>query len=326
MSDLDPMRVVVDPEAIGWLASGADIVPNSLSPLGIATGEPSPDAFTDQLRQLGLADAGGTLSTNLRSALRVLATSHLAVRIRLAALGRVLHFQVYVDPDGGPPVSLGSAPGGLQIERPAAPGGMLEAITDALGASPLLGCEFEANLAPLESLVLAVLLDAQRIANLRWFGDSADPPPQALDAATVRYRIETSRGSGDWLTGELRRLCGPSVETSPAAVDQALRNLEMAGHASRNGHGYGLGSSALLLAYRLLLPEAELEAAVIAESQQGQIIGSGFTCLQSGVHDFLLLELTGNKVGLETVTAATVVEYLRAMLARPEAFASDVEP
>jgi hypothetical protein len=51
----------------------------------------------------------------------------------------------------------------------------------------------------------------------------------------------------------------------------------------------------------------------IQVSRQDEAIGtisSGFTCIQSGVHDLLFLDYDGKDILFETITSAKLLDYL----------------
>ncbi|NLL72623.1 MAG: hypothetical protein GX237_03755, partial [Clostridiales bacterium] len=40
------------------------------------------------------------------------------------------------------------------------------------------------------------------------------------------------------------------------------------------------------------------------------VINSGFTCIQAGVHDLLLLDYDGNTLQFKTITSSKLIEYV----------------
>ncbi len=306
----DPINLVLDLDALRWSGLLVRGPKSPLSPFTRGDGELTPPQIA-RLQQLGVLDESSAMSPRTQRWVHTLAVCRSATEIQLRSAVGAFDACVYVAPEGegDRPVALLRNDGGIGVRAPAPVADFLEVLGQAMGRSALACMDFKAELSALQALVLASMLDHQRQVVL-----GALAQEQEVDAPSMTSRAIRTRLFGGNRVGWLIKALGDMTltDTSEEAVEAALSSLALAGHVENHGDGrYRLQEPAQLLARRLLLPDTELRVVKVSEGADGTTTRTAFTCLQSGVHDVLLVQTGSEVVRMETSTAAAAVDYVR---------------
>jgi hypothetical protein len=271
------------------------------------------DAEKQLLAKAGICDAAGKILPAVRPALDVLGTATGFTRMYLS--GSVLPFEcvVYFAP-GKVPVSLLNQAGEMQIRVPAAAKQFVEMAAQTIGTSQYRSVPFNATLTPPEAIVLAGMIDIQRKATLKSVAGE-QPPSAAICDLVSLWKITSKKGENtQWLANVLLDLLSIDGIASEDPVVGAVESLVRKGYALKQGSSYRLAEAPLALAGRMLLFDTALVLTSGHLGAGGSLSIAGFTCLQAGVHDLLVIDAGTDSVAIQTTAASGVLDSIQAWL------------
>lgn len=295
--------------------------PSAISPLRYGTSGPDD---LGSLVHAGICEPDGTLAAGVRPALDVLGNAAAVTRVHLSGGPTPSQYMVFWDPSGDT-ASLVNVDGQMRIEAPAPTGLFVAIIGQHLGSSVLKTVDFDTNLSADETVVLAALMDEARKAFLRARADEAEVGTAGLSATSLAASCAARSDTNLWLKDVVLDLVGS--EGLPAdRVSAAAASLVEQGLIAKRRSQFHLEPEVEFLASRFPILQTSLVLTVGGVDGTGDVRVSGFTCLQSGVHDLLYLEATGDTVELASVSSAEVLDYANTYLAEPGALAAVAPP
>jgi hypothetical protein len=211
--------------------------------------------------------------------------------------------------------SVSNEGGLVKLRSPDDAPALLELIGQHFGDSVLKSCEFEIEVHPEVALVLAAALDLQRRAFLQALATGGQAGPIAMDPSHVTAYLGAMPATTQSLARVLGALLGRPGGVHPGNIPSAMQWLVQAGLLQPTGAMAALAPPALLLSRRLLVIDRLLSVTATRFSPQGSLDVTDFTCLQSGVHDLLLLETGADAVHFKATSSSYVVSLVTHLLA-----------
>jgi hypothetical protein len=255
----------------------------------------------------------------LQPALAAIAGASGRTTVRVRGGGAHVECVAFASKNYGP-VALSDTTGDdtLHLEDPAPTNELIELITGLVGTSPLRGLDLTLDLSVNDAFVLAALVDAQRRNTLSDLAGGHTVTNRPVGFTALEAALNAPTGGGFWLVGAVARSCdtepsqvGPGVRDSIARLaDQRLVDATPS-TATLAGVGADLAEHFLAITSTVELDNAR-------DDGSGGVKRFGFTCLQAGVTDLITVEWTSQGIHLETVSAATLVGYIKTFLRHPE--------
>jgi hypothetical protein len=288
--------------AAGKLWAGT---PTSISPFLYGNAQVPGNTEIQALAKAGICDTGGKILPAARPALDILGTAHAFTRMYLSGNQVPTEAIVYFAPNSVP-VSLLNANGNMQIGFPAVSEQFVEMAAQGFGSSVYRVVPFDATLTHDEAIALAGLIDIQRKQALKSVADEQAP---AIADSDIPALLRTTSRKGDntqWLVNVLLDLLSMDGIPSEDLLRSALESLVQKGHAAKSASSYRLGEGTLALARRMLLFDTALT--LTSGYLKNDVLNiAGFTCLQAGVHDLLVIDASADSVTLQSVSSASVL-------------------
>jgi hypothetical protein len=261
------------------------------------------------LAKAGICDATGQILPAARPALDALGTAHAFTRMYLSGNLVPTEAIVYFAPGNGP-VSLFNAGGDMEIRYPAAEGEFVEMAAQGFGSTIYRAVPFDATLMHDEAVALSALIDIQRKHALKSIAGEQEPGIADCELP-VLWSITSRKGNNtQWLANVLLDILSLDGIPSEDLLRSALESLVQKGHAVKNGSSYRLGEDTLALARRMLLFDTALTL-TSGYLKNGVLNIAGFTCLQAGVHDLLVIDANAESVTIQSVSSASVLDSVR---------------
>jgi hypothetical protein len=311
----EKIEIVLGPQMLHWIGRSWNGPLSSMSPLlNEIKGKTAPDKKA--LFDAGICDQDGNILDKLRPAISVLANPRGFTRIYFTTSpGKIFEYICYVAQDGKNASAVNEA-GDLRINYPAMNDAMMYGIRQKLGSSEIRNCAFEADLTAAETVVLAAMMDLQRKAFLRAIADEKEQVLITVEIEKIAPMITQGEKDYQWLVNIFKEMLDIRGTFMPEIVPGSIDGLVSKGLVKKDGKTVSLNGPALLLSRRMLVLERYLTATSGIFTDDKKISLSGFTCLQSGINDLLIIDAYDGKAHLETVTSETLVKYLAYFLNR----------
>ncbi len=295
--------------AVGVLWAGN---PSSISPFRYGKVQAPGTAEKQALAKAGICDASGQIAAAIRPALDVLGTANAFTRMYLSGGQPPAECIVYFAP-GKIPVSLRNIGGEMQIGYPAASGAFMQMAAQAIGTSAYRSVPFDATLSHDEAVALAGMIDVQRKQALRSLADEQTPVVADIGLGALGKTTSQKGEKSQWLASVLLDIISQDRVPEDRLLP-ALESLVGKGFAVRNASSYRLGDEALSLAHRMLVFDSALVLTAGHLGPGESFSVAGFTCLEAGIHDLLVIDAGVDSVHLQSVSSAGVLDSIQAYL------------
>lgn len=310
----ETISFTIEPDLLGGIGS---LFPNALSPISPLNYGGCRTLLPDEVSSLveaGVLEDSKTIAGNIHSTLDALADSNAYARVQLIAWDELIEHVHYFSPHNGSAVSLTTRSEGVLIQDPAPMEQILEILRQNVGASFISGCGLEAELSVEGALVLAALIDMHRKRILAAFITGRKFKPLKYRPADVLAELQRSIDSPDWLVATVRDISHWQAELEETDIANTMNNLVAAGHLKRVGEHFVLGEGALSVGKHLLVVDniITLESCKLVDDQQ--IVSTGFICLQSGLHNLLLIEHNTGMIRFTSISPAALLILLEHFL------------
>jgi uncharacterized OB-fold protein len=215
-------------------------------------------------------------------------------------------------------VSLARTGDGVRVEDPGKINEIVETIRQQIGESIFTSGSFHASLEPAEALVLGALWDLTRKATLRAIPDDKDSGTPAWPVSSILAQASEKDEKYQWMTNVIRTWTDFGGDLSEAEVKTAAGNLVAKNYCSEQAGSYVLTGDALDFSRNMLLVSTIVTLTSGIEGPDGKVAVVGFSAIQAGVHDLLMIDFEGGKLELDSVSAAEVTEYIDAFMRKPQ--------
>ncbi len=296
--------------AVGNIWAGA---PTSISPFHYGKAQAPGTVEKQALAKAGICDANGQILPAVRPALDVLGTANAFTRIYLSGAQIPAECIVYFA-QNRVPVSLLNVGGDMQIDFPAATETFVSMVAQGIGSSIYRSVPFNATLTHDEALALAAMIDLQRKQALRSVADEQVPVIVESDVPALRAITSRKGDNTQWLINVVLDLLSLDGIPSEDRLRSALESLVQKGFALKHASSYRLSEATLALARRMLIFDAALTLTSGYLGTSGLLNVAGFTCLQAGIHDLLVIDAGVDLVTIQSVSSASVLDSLQTYL------------
>jgi hypothetical protein len=293
---------------------------NDLSSLNsFASNELSQDDISC-LNDLGITDKEGQLVENVQSAMDILANPYTVLKVNFTGgAGTYVHTVSY-DKTLENYVSLTSTPDIVSIEDEANPVTILKTLEEFIGNNSLKSAEVSIKLSINEALVVAAMIDMEKKYILRAFVDELPFNHNSYNATLIWRMINSTSSNIQWLVYIINSITGDTFNISQKQVQEALDQLMNKGAVIKGGLLYQLSNELSILSNRMIIVDNILSIQISKKAEDSHVISTGFTCVQSGVHDLLFLDYNGTDIIFESISSADLMERISQMLNCKEYF------
>lgn len=308
---------VVDESLLPYLAESAGEKPAPLSPWARIEPAEAEKDVGGKLTAASLTDADGQLKNEVMEAVSLLKEPTRFVRVRLlSGFSSMEHIFYSCGPDNKQ-VCLTVEGKEVLIRYPAPGFVILNALVQYWGSSVLVSSKFKLELDQETALVFAALVDLRR---RRVLSDRAAMRTSQADinnSAAILKALEETPDDGQWLVTVMKTFTGADGPYRQEKVDTALHQLIAEGVARETEEGFRLSGKGLSFANNFLTVSQVLRLDIMTspENDTEELVRSSMVCLQSGLHDNLYLDTKGDKVVMETISAALVKDMLKTFIA-----------
>jgi hypothetical protein len=302
------IRYQLKPEAVTWLGSAFEqkTIVSPLSSLQVAGFQ---EEDKKSLLEQEIIDAAGALIPKAYEFFNELAGVESFAGFRVSGafgkIDKIAYFKgkrvFWVDNAGGTYI-FSEAKDSIDL---------LKILNEISGISHLVNASLDIELDSTAALIFASLADLTRQAALMTYAEKGAIP----EGFSVEAILEGCKlAGGRWLGSYLRnlRLPGSAVNLQNSAA--ALEAMIEAGIAARNDKGgYTLLREAYAMAVNLLIIEHAFHLR-IGKMSGGEILSGEALILQAGLHDVLMIDSDGQKIGFTSISTNAMHEYLLQMV------------
>lgn len=283
---------------------------NALSPLNRFSEKAYSAEDIGILSRMGMVDEEGTLLESIRPSIRILSEPYAVVRLTFTGgVGSYEHHVTY-DRTLKNHVAFTVTPDSYSIDDETSPYSIVQLLQDFVGRSHLKSISLSYKFSRTEALVVASLLDMERRTKLRAFIDELPASRNAYHASMIWRIINSTNTSIQWFVSVMNEVIGAHITLSLQQVHNAIEQLMRQGILEQKGMQYQLTGDFARLSDRMIIIDNVLSIQVLRQDDQDNTICAGFTCIQAGVHDLLLLDSDGNDIVMETISSAKLLDYL----------------
>ncbi len=298
--------------ALGYAWNGPKTV---ISPLNYPD-SPEMEKFIPYLKEQGLVGPDGQLVADVKSVVGKLSRARTFTRVFLTSRFGFFEFVIYFTPDGSW-VSFSRRGESVRIEDPGTINEIVEAIRQQIGESMFTSGSLHATLEPAEALVLGAMWDLQRKQNLKALAGGNEIVPAAWRISQVLEQASKKDENVQWLTNVVRTWTGFEENLSEGEARRAADTLVAKEYCKEEGGAYKLTGESLDLALNMLIFSNAVTLTSGIEGADGKVTIVGFSCIQAGVHDLLMIDFEEGKLGLDSVSASEVIDYIDAFMRKP---------
>lgn len=298
---------------------------NNLSPLNNFASKESKEDGIELLSKLGLIDPEGNLVEEIQPAINILSNPNAVVKMIFTGGVGTFEQNINYDHTFRNHVSFTVTPASCSIDDETNLQSMLQILEDFVGKSNLKSINVSIRFNVSEALVLAAIIDMERRSSLRAFVDEIPILHNSYNTNIIWRIINSTSSSIQWFVSVINEIIGEHATLSLAQVQEAINQLITKGVLVQNGGQYQLTGELSLLPGRMIIVDNILSVQASKLNETNGIISSGFTCIQSGVHDLLLLDYNGKEILFETITSARLLQYLERFL-NCESYFSQLQP
>lgn len=277
------------------------------------------------LKQENLVGPDGSLMAKVRPVVEHLARAQTFTRVYLTTRFGVSEYLMYFMPDGYW-ISLSQTGKYVQIVSPGKIDIIVEAVRQQIGDSVFTSASLHASLSPMEALALAALWDLQRKAQLLAIADERDAEPAGWSLGEITSQASTNNQKYQWMTNVVRKWTDYEGIPTADEMKQVADSLVAKNYCTNSGGSYVLSGDALDISDGMLLFDKVVTLTSGIEGPDGQVAIVGFSCIQAGVHDLLMIDFQDGKLELDSVSATEVIEYIDAFMRKPQELLKGIVP
>jgi len=310
------IEVVLDQDQLGALGSFFAGELSTISPLRSdkegdeQSSPPGPEVLIEN----GVCMEDGTILKGYRPVMEVLATARGFARIFFTdETGNTSECINYFSPDRRR-VTMTNVEGAFKLSYPDASADIIEGLSQHFGDTAYRSADLNAELSIGEALVFSVLVDNQRKAFLKGIAGDRDLKPKGMDDAKLAEGLSGAGESLQWLTNVCMELFGIDEANPEDVLDSGLEGLLSKGLITKKASKFYLADTGFSLSRRMLVIDRILSLGSGWINTGGVLEVSGFTCLQAGVHDLLLLEAFDDTLHIRSISSAELLDIITSSL------------
>ena len=287
---------------------------NQLSPLNRFIPEEGSSEDKMVLTQIGFIDEEGELTSIADPVVKLLSKPYAVIKMSFTGGANVFEHSINYDSSFNNHVTLTATQQDFCIDDVAKPNSILKILKDFIGVSNLKSINISGRYSIYEAMVIAAVLDIERRAELRSFIDEL-PITQASCTVNMIWRITNSTSpSIQWFVSILNDITGSNETMTLQQVQQGIEGLLEKGVLVKNGETYQSTGEMAKLSGRMIIIDNILSSNISLLGNEDSIISTGFTCIQSGVHDLLFIDYDGTEIAFETITSVSLLDCIEQFL------------
>ena len=307
------LNCTLDREKVEYLNSMIEDK-NNLSSLNRFSAKDFTKETMNGLEETGLVDSDGNLSEAVKPAIDILSNPYAVARLTFTGGVGTYENIINYDRSFQKHVSFTITPNDILIDDQSSPQDILTILENFVGKSDLRSINFSNQLNVAEALVIAAMLDMERKSSLKAFVDEVFFTNNSYNSNMIWRIINSTSSSIQWFVFIINEVIGEPVLLSQQQVQEAIDLLTQKGLVTKHGGQYQLSNELSLLSNRMLIIDNLLSVQTSKQDDTGEILSYGFTCIQSGVHDLLLLDYNGKEIIFETISSVRLIDYLKRFL------------
>ena len=263
-----------------------------------------------QLHQIGFIDADGNFLNTIQPAMGLLSKPYAIVKIRFTGGASVFEHSINYDDSFNNYVSLTMTPKDICIDDTSKPNSIIKILKDFTGVSNLKSINISGKYNIYEALVIASIIDIERRSLLRAFIDEMPVSHNSYNVNMIWRITNSTSPSIQWFVSIINDIIGSHQTLSLQQVQSGIDGLIEKGVLVKNGEQYQCTGEMEQLPGRMIIVDNILSSHIYKLDNDKKVIATGFTCIQSGVHDLLFLDYDGEEIAFETVTSAGLLECI----------------
>lgn len=191
---------------------------------------------------------------------------------------------------------------------------ILNIMKDFVGESSLKSVGLFQRLTASEAIVIGTMLDLERRSIIRAFVDELPYTNNRYGFNMIWRMVHSSNSSIQWFAYCFSEVIGEQVVLEQEQVLKVLELLKEKGLVIEEGGQYQLSDDLCNLSNRMIVIDNVLTIETIGAGPDKEKMNAGFTCMQSGIHDLLMIDYNGSEVVLETISSVLLLEYINRLL------------
>lgn len=214
---------------------------------------------------------------------------------------------------GSEKVSVSYTKEGIGLIHPGNPEGMIHFLKEYTGGSSLTGGDLDLELPSGFMVLFGVVCDLYRRAVFAAYAEEEIFVYRGFTADELLQAANEVRGNSQSLAFHIKALVKPGIAFDSAMVAQAMTTFMEKGLLKKEEDRYYPIDEALLFAGNFLVVESSLDV-VVGQVHDGRLYRSGFTVLQAGPLDMVMLEGSKESVTLQCLSAQSILSVLSSVM------------
>jgi hypothetical protein len=268
----------------------------------------------NELEGMGVVDSHGNVLESAKNAINILANPYALVKLVFSGGVGSYEHSINYDPSLKNHVSFTMTPNSISIDDETNPKSIIKILEDFIGRSDLKSINITQKFNVAEALVVASMLDMERKTSLRAFVDEIPFTRNSYNTNMIWRIINSTSTSIQWFVFVINEVVGEHVPLSQQQVQGAIDQLVTKGLVTHHAGQYQLSSDFSLLANRMIIIDNILSVQTSKQDDSSGVLNTGFTCIQSGVHDLLFLDYNGKEIMFETISSVRLLDYVERFL------------
>ena len=212
-------------------------------------------------------------------------------------------------------VSVTYTEDGIALIHPGNPQGMLQFLKEYTGGSKLTGGDLDLNLPPADMVLFASVCDLYRRAVLAAYSNEAVFLYDGFTADDLLKASNETRNNSQGLTFHIKALAKPGILFESDEVKKTLSSfVEQKLLKQEEGLYFPIGE-AVLFAGNFLVIENSLDV-IVGQVHDNLLYRSGFTMLQAGPLDLVMLEGSEESVTLQCLSAQSILSIMSSIMSK----------
>jgi hypothetical protein len=261
-----------------------------------------------------MVDADGNLVDTIQPTMKLLSNPNAVVKVIFTGGAGTYEHNINYDNTFHNHVSFTVTPDNFSIDDESNPQSIIKIVEDFVGKSSLKSINILKKLNVTEALIIAAIIDMERRSSLRSFIDEMPVMHNSYNTNMIWRIINSTSSSIQWMVSVIYEVIGEHITLSQRQVQESIDQLVAQGVLMANNGQYQLSDDLSLLSGRMLIIDNILSVQISRQDESAEIISAGFTCIQSGVHDLLLMDYNGRDIVLETISSVKLLNYLERFL------------
>lgn len=275
------------------------------------------------LNEAGIIDKDGNIREEQKEALEILSNPQALVKLMFTGGVNKYEHTISYDKSYDKYLSFTTAQDYYTIDTETSYTDITKIVEDFVGKSNLKSLNFNQKLSMQEALVAAAMIDMERRAILRAFVDELPHSSNSYTFNMIWRMVHSSNASIQWFVYCFSEVIGEHITLRQEQLKQILEQLVIKELIIEKDRQYHLSDALCQLANRMIVIDNVLAVETIGSGKDAKRNSAGFTCMQAGIHDLLVVDYDGSEVVIETISSAALLENIKNFL-KMEAFRNEL--